>query len=101
MALSKEARQMYDGIRDEYGIQDKAGLSMLLAAAESLDMVRKAEKEIEKHGLVIEDKYSKVKSNPACIILKDHRTLMLNYLKALSLDFSTVDIEMYGKTGKN
>lgn len=91
MALNKEAKELYNGIREEYGIEDKAGLALLLSACESLVMIRKAEVEITKHGLVIEDKYSKVKANPACTVLKEHKTLMLNYLKALNLDFSSID----------
>ena len=90
MKLSSEAKKLYNGIRQEYDITDNAGLVLLLSACESLDVIREAEKEIKKFGLVIEDKYSRVKSNPACTVLKEHKTLMLNYLKALNLDFSEI-----------
>lgn len=88
---SEEAKRLYDGIRQEYDVDDSAGLALLLSACECLDFIRQAEAEIKKHGLVITDKYSRVKSNPACTVLKEHKTLMLNYLKALNLDFSSID----------
>ena len=91
MKLSSEAQKIFDGIQKEYDIQDEAGILLLQSAMESWDMCRNAEKEIEKYGLVIEDKYTKVKANPACTVLKEHKTLMLNYLKALNLDFSTIE----------
>lgn len=90
MKLGKEAQSLYDSVRKEYDISDAAGLAILRAACESLEVCRKAEVEIEKHGLTITDKYTKIKSNPACTVLKEHKTLMLNYLKALNLDLSTI-----------
>jgi len=91
MKLSKEANKIFKGIQSEYDITDEAGVLLLQNVMESWDMCRKAEAELEKHGLVISDKYSRVKANPAATLLKEHKTLMLNYLKALNLDFATVE----------
>ena len=95
MKLSAEAQRLYDSIKEVYGINDPGGELLLSTICESLDMARQAEAEIKKHGIVIEDKYSRLKANPACTVLKDAKTTMLNALKSLNL---SVDIEIKDET---
>jgi phage terminase small subunit len=87
MKLSTESQEIFDNIKKSYQITDEAGLLLLRTVCESLDLVRSAEKEIEKHGLVISDKYKGAKQNPACQVLSSARATMLQSLKQLNLDF--------------
>lgn len=93
MKLSAESQKIYDNILKVYSIRDEAGKLLLLTLCESLDLARDCQKEIDKHGLVIKDKYSRIKQNPACMTLKDARTTMLACMRQLNLDFD-IDTEI-------
>jgi len=87
MKLSKEAQKLYNVIKDEYGISDEAGLLLLKTSMESFDLMRSAQKQIEKEGLIIRDRFDQLKNHPAVIVLRDSKSAMLQSLKNLNLDF--------------
>ena len=94
MKLSTESKKIYESIRKTYSIKDDAGLLLLRVVCESLDMIRLAEKEIEKDGLILTDKYGRTRSNPACTVIDKSRGAMLQALRQLNLDF---DIDAHNK----
>ena len=86
MKLSRESARLFDSIKSEYGIKDEAGILLLQTVCESLDLMRVAEKEIQKNGIVVYDRYKQPKPNPACQVLRDSKSAMLQSLKQLNLD---------------
>ena len=87
MKLSRESQKFFDTIKRDYRITDEAGLLLLQIVCESLDLIRDAQAEIKKHGLVVVDRYNQVKQNPASSILRDAKSSLLQALKQLNLDF--------------
>ncbi len=88
MKLTPEAKKFYDEVRQEYSISDSAGLKILLVAAESLQMLRQAQDEVQKYGLTLEDKFGQRKPNPACQVMRDSRSQFLQSMKALRVDIN-------------
>ena len=93
MKLSKESQKLFDNIKRDYRISDEAGLLLLQIVCESLDLIRSAQAEIKKHGLVVSDRYDQVKQNPASSILRDAKSSMLQALKQLNLDFDMKEVK--------
>lgn len=84
--LRAPGRKFYESVADEYGINDAAGVGLLLRAAECVDRLDAAHKAIEEHGELVMDRYGAPKLNPACALEKDARSGFLSALKALNLD---------------
>mgnify|MGYP006141337863 CR=1 FL=1 len=84
--LSIDAQAWWDKITQEYGINDQAGLLLLQCALEAFDRMRQAQANIKEHGICIADRYSQLKSNPACAVERDSRSQMMQALKSLNLD---------------
>lgn len=84
--LKTAGRKLFRDLAEEYAIDDAAGLTLLCTAAECLDRMRAAQKAIEAHGEVVEDRYGVPKQNPACALEKDSRNGLLAALKAMNLD---------------
>ena len=90
MKLSNESQRIFDTIQKDYSITDEAGILLLRTVCESLDMIRLAEKEIEKHGVVITDKYKGVKANPAAAVIDKNKAAMMQALRQLNLDWDDI-----------
>jgi len=86
MKLSKEALGLKDRIKTEYGIVDEGGLLLLQTAFEAFDMMRKAQRIINKDGLTFKDRFYQVKTHPLCNVVRDARAQFLQALKQLNLD---------------
>ncbi len=84
--LRDPGRQLFEGIREEYGIDDAGGLALLTVAAECLDRLRAAQESIDKHGAVVTDRYGGLKAHPSVQIEKDARNGLMAALKQLNLD---------------
>ena len=93
MKLSKESQKLFDNVKRDYRITDEAGLLLLQIVCESLDLIRSAQAEISKHGLVVVDRYNQVKQNPASSIQRDAKSSMLQALKQLNLDFDMKEVK--------
>lgn len=85
-ALSTEARALWLGLQEEYAIIDMAGVALLNRLAESLDLLRQAQKELKKGGLTIVDQRGSLKPNPVTIIVDKSHKQMLDALRLLRLD---------------
>ncbi len=88
--LGKDGGKLWRELRDEYQIDDAAGIALLTTAAECLDRMRAAQETIREHGEVVTDRYNQVKVNPACALEKDARNGFLQALKALNLDLEPI-----------
>ena len=84
--LNADGAALWDAIAREYHIDDSGGQALLTIAAECLDRLRAAQKAIDEHGEVVEDRYGGLKAHPAVQIEKDSRNGLLAALKALNLD---------------
>ncbi|MDE2456678.1 MAG: P27 family phage terminase small subunit [Burkholderiales bacterium] len=83
--LSAEARQLWQRLQAEYGIDDSAGLALLRAAAEAFDRSQQARALIAQEGLMLPDRFGAPKPHPAVAIERDSRTQLLAALRALKL----------------
>ena len=86
MKLSKESKTWYDSVKEAYSIEDEAGLLLLGTVAESVDLMRSAQRSIDKDGLIIKDRYGSPKPHPGATIIRDAKSSIFIGLKALNLD---------------
>ena len=84
--LSKEAKNLYRSIIDEYGIDDGAGLAILTTACEAWDRARQAREQIDADGLLLADRFGQKKLHPAATVERDSRSQWLQAIKTLGLD---------------
>ena len=84
--LSKDARDWWTKIQDEYGINDNAGKLLLQTALEAFDRMKSAANRINKDGAAVEDRFGQVKPHPLLPAERDARSQMLLALKQLNLD---------------
>ncbi|GMR20200.1 MAG: hypothetical protein BMS9Abin36_0795 [Gammaproteobacteria bacterium] len=85
-SLSTEAAKWWKKLAKEYVLDDEAGLLLLQTAFEAFDRMRQAQKQINKEGLTIKDRFGQDKAHPLCTIERDSRSQMLQALKTLNLD---------------
>jgi phage terminase small subunit len=90
MKLSKQANKIYEDIRQEYGIDDPAGLLILQIVAESWDMYKIAEADVLKNGISLMDRYGQSKANPAASVMRDSKSQILLGLKQLNLNWEVI-----------
>lgn len=84
--LTKEARDWWDRIVTEYGIDDDAGLLLIQTALEAFDRMRECQKAIKRDGPQVKDRFDQLKPHPLLPIERDARSQMLVALKQLNLD---------------
>ena len=84
--LSRASKQWWRAIQADYAVADAAGLAVLAQAAESLDRVAAAGKEIRESGIVVQDRWGQTKPHPAAAIERDAKASFLQALRALNLD---------------
>jgi phage terminase small subunit len=88
MKLSKETQEIANQLIDDYQIVDSGGLRILQIAMEAFDMMRKAQKILEKDSMVLTDKYGRSKAHPMVQTVKETRGQVLQAMKLLNLDFT-------------
>ena len=88
--LSPEARAIWLGLVDEYGINDVAGTVLVTAACECWQRVREAMLLVAKDGAVTVDRWGQQKLSPAANLERDARASMLAAFRALNLDIQPV-----------
>lgn len=91
MKLNKEAKVFYEKLKNGYGINDPAGLTILQQAAEALMRLRQAQEVIKKEGLTVKDRFDQLKNHPATVIEKDSRNALLKALDHLDLELPDID----------
>lgn len=84
--LSSAAVAWWKRLHREFDLDDEAASFLLESALRSFDRMTQAAELVEKHGIVIADKYNQLKSNPATTVERDSRAAMHSAFKALNLD---------------
>ena len=84
--LSKEARNWWEALMQEYELNEPAGRLLLQTAMEAHDRLKQAQKVIKKDGAVIKDRFEQQKPHPLLNVERDSRSQMIQALKALNLD---------------
>lgn len=83
--LTPAARRLFGRLRDEFGIDDAAGLLLLQSACEAFDRVQQARTILAAEGPITRDRYGMPKPHPACGVERDARTQMHAALRLLKL----------------
>jgi P27 family predicted phage terminase small subunit len=84
--LSREAKNLWRGIQEEYSIEDAGGLAILQAGLEAFDTMRRCQKIIGREGMQLPDRFGQMKAHPLLTVERDSRAQMLGALKQLNLD---------------
>jgi P27 family predicted phage terminase small subunit len=84
--LSRESRNLWRRIQDEYGITDEAGLLILATGLEAFDRMRLSQEILSNEGMTTTDRYGQPKAHPMTTVERDSRAAMLAALKQLNLD---------------
>ena len=93
--LSAQAKRLWRGLVEEYGVADGAGLAILTAGLEAHDRMRQAQQAIDKDGATFRDRFGQLQMNPAVRIERDSRVAWLGALKAMNFD-----LEPLGHVGR-
>jgi phage terminase small subunit len=84
--LSPESKLLWKALQMEYSLDDAAGMAILQAALESLDIQQLALKSIKEKGILVTDKDGNQRKNPALQTEKESKALFYQGIKALNLD---------------
>jgi P27 family predicted phage terminase small subunit len=84
--LSRAAIAWWKRLHHEFDLEDEAACFLLESALRSFDRMTEAAALVEKHGIVVADKFGQLKSNPATTVERDSRAAMHAAFKQLNLD---------------
>lgn len=93
--LSKPTAKWWRSVREDFNIEDAAGLALLTAAARALDRAEQARKLIDEHGVAVKDRFGQLRSNPAVAAERDAQATFRASLRELGLD-----LEPIGRVGR-
>ena len=83
--LGKRAKEFWRQLDAELEFTT-ADRERLLVCCQCLDAIDQADAEIRKHGMFDRDRYGSARTNPAVIVSRDARALLLRSLRELSID---------------
>lgn len=84
--LSLPAKKRWKSLRDEFDINDSAGLALLDTYARQYQRAADAREHIKAEGAVIKDRFGQPKEHPSCATERGAIAAMLHCLRALNLD---------------
>jgi len=90
LRLSKESKELKAAIINDYGLNDKAALAILQTALEARDLMKKAQRLVNKEGLTTKGDRGQIKSHPLLATIRDARAQFLAGIKQLNLDIAPV-----------
>lgn len=85
-SVSDAAAAWWRSVREEYGIDDAAGLALLEQAALALTRAEQARAAIDRDGLTVTDRFGCVKHHPLLPHLRDAESSFRSSLRDLRLD---------------
>ncbi len=88
--LSAVAKTEWQRVVESWDLDD-ASLMVLQSYCESGDVERKAQKQLDKDGLCVVDRFGQPKPHPAFLVVRDMKSLRLRQLRALGLDLEPVN----------
>src|SRR5438874_2185699 len=83
--LSVATRRWFRQVAAEF-VLEPHHLKVLQSAAEAWDRCQQAREMIDKHGLLIKDRFGQPRLNPAVPVERDSRTAFLRAVRELDLD---------------
>jgi len=96
--LSVEATRLYRKIAKEWAIRDQAGQLLLRTAMQAFDEMGAARTVLETEGVYVHDRFKQTRLHPAAQREREARAHMLQALKSLNLDLSSLDEGPHAKT---
>ena len=84
--LKRSGREFFLAIQRVIQFEEPQDWARLLMAAECLDAIDTARKEIEKQGPFYTDRFSQPRAHPAFSLIRDQKTLFLRCCREMSLD---------------
>lgn len=84
--LSTEARRQWSRLRDDFAIDDAAGLLLLQSALEAFDRLQDARRTLATEGAITRDRWGQPKPHPALGVERDAATRMHSALRLLKLE---------------
>jgi hypothetical protein len=88
--LGPAGQQLWDGVLDEYTIQDRGSLELLCLASEALDRVERLRARIDVDGEVLRDAKGSPKANPSVRDELQGRAFVARCLEKLGLTLEPV-----------
>lgn len=89
--LTSESVRLFRKIAKEWSIRDQTGLFLLRTAMEARDEMAAAQTVLDAEGVYILDRFKQRRLHPAAQREKEARAHLLQALKALNLDLSSLD----------
>lgn len=83
--ITGKARKLWKRLREDFEIDDMAGISLLQNLCEAFMRVQESRIIIETEGSVILDRFQQKKAHPAVSIERDARSQMIAATRALRL----------------
>lgn len=84
--LAASTAKWWQQVREEYALDDPAGLYLLETAARSWDRAQQARRAIEADGLRIKDRFGQWKAHPLCTVERDALATFRAALRDLNFD---------------
>ena len=97
--LSQEAQKIWQAIIDEFQIDDSAGVEILRVSLEAFDRAQAARADIEKRGMMYQDRFGQIKVHPLLCVERDARAAFLAGLKQLGLEPDLMKAKKPGRVG--
>lgn len=84
--LAAATKAWWLAVRDEYDLDDPAGLYLLETAARAWDRAQQARVAIDLDGLRVKDRFGQWKAHPLCTVERDALATFRAALRDLNLD---------------
>jgi phage terminase small subunit len=84
--LPLEAKRLWAQLREEYQLEDAAGLTYLTTGCRHFARMREAQKILKAEGLTVKGRYGQSLPHPCVKVENDSSASMIKAFKALNLD---------------
>lgn len=90
--LRDAGRRLWRSVVGEFAIDEPHRRAVLLVACEAVDTIEAARAEIAAHGLVVDGGRYGRKVNPAVLVERDQKRLLMTALATLDLDLTAANL---------
>ena len=84
--LKAPGRALWEGIQQEYAIQDPGGLSHLASACRAADDIARMRNKVSREGDTIKDRFGQIREHPLLAAIRGAEATKRQALKSLNLD---------------
>ena len=86
VGLSRKAKRLWFGILDNWALRDQAGLIILENLCRTQDRIDKAQRILDREGMVVTNRFGKLEQHPASMILRAEVANFAKFHKHLNLE---------------